>query len=236
MSLLATRFLIIDTETTGLDPTVDRVVEISTIPAQGSKSYKGFATRINPLRPIPPETSAVHGIADWDVEDKPTFDQVWPFVKKQIESADVLVAHNAPFDRSFLPETEKPWLDTKRLAQHLWPDAPNFKNQTLRYWKRLKIQAAAHSADGDTLVTAYLLILLIRDYLERGHQDDAQSLIEFSQRPIVVAKMPFGKHRGVLLEEVPDDYLRWAIKNVEDMDSDLRYSIGNRLKRLVISP
>ncbi|PWI49848.1 3'-5' exonuclease, partial [Sulfoacidibacillus thermotolerans] len=74
--------------------------------------YKGFATRINPLRPIPPETSAVHGIADWDVEDKPPFDQVWPIVEKQIESVDVLVAHNAPFDRSFLPETRKPWLDT----------------------------------------------------------------------------------------------------------------------------
>ncbi|PWI54869.1 hypothetical protein BM613_13615 [Sulfoacidibacillus thermotolerans] len=135
-----------------------------------------------------------------------------------------------------MPETRKPWLDTRRLAQHLWPDAPNFKNQTLRYWKRLKIEATAHSADGDTLVTAYLLILLIRDYLVRGYSDGPQALIEFSERPIYVQKMPFGKHRGTPLEEVPDDYLRWMIKNVDTMDSDLRYSIKSRLERLVISP
>lgn len=66
----------------------------------------------------------------------------------------VIVAHNAQFDRSMIPETGRPWICSYRPARHLWPDAQGHSNQVLRYWLDLRVDAqAAHSAAGDTLVT-----------------------------------------------------------------------------------
>ncbi len=220
-----TKFLVIDTETTGVDPNEDRVVEIAAIAVMGNKVKTAYHTLINPQKPIPPETSAIHGIADWDVDGKPAFEEVWPSVQVLVDRADVLVAHNAPFDRSFLPPCDKPWLDTLRLAHHVWPTAPNFQNQTLRYWRRLRLEGLAHSADGDALVTAYLLVYMIRDYLHQGHVDSIEELIRYAETPYVVRKMPFGKHGGKLLEELPPDYVQWALTTIRDMDKDLRWSL-----------
>jgi exodeoxyribonuclease X len=184
MALNNLNFLVIDTETTGLDHTTDKVVEIAGVNVRNGNISLTYHTLINPGIPIPPDKSAIHGIADWDVQGMPMFDQAWQKFLPFIRSADVLVAHNALFDKGFLPETDKPWLDTKRLAQHLWPDAPNHRNQTLRFWKKLRLNSLAHSADGDAIVTAHLLMLLIQDYLALGHPDTIESLINFAESPM----------------------------------------------------
>ena len=235
MSVLEqTKFLVIDTETTGVDSNEDRVVEIAAVAVMGNKVKTAYHTLINPQKPIPPETSAIHGIADWDVEGKPTFEEVWPSVQALVDRADVLVAHNAPFDRSFLPPCGKPWLDTLRLAHHVWPTAPNFQNQTLRYWRKLHMEGVAHSADGDAMVTAHLLVLMLRAYLRQGHPDTVEDLLQYVAAPFVVEKMPFGKHVGKRLNEIPVDYLQWALTNLRDMDTDLRWSMETILQSDVI--
>jgi len=67
-----------------------------------------------------------------------------------LDETAVIAAHNARFDRGFLPSLHGcRWLDTMRGAKHLWPDAPNYQNSTLFYWlgfDRLSAGAAPHSA------------------------------------------------------------------------------------------
>ncbi|SFU81749.1 putative quorum-sensing-regulated virulence factor [Alicyclobacillus macrosporangiidus] len=184
-----------------------------------------FSTLIHPGCSIPPEASAVHHITDRDVADKPALEAVWPQVLELVEGA-VLVAHNAEFDRSMLPETGRPWLCSKRFAQHLWPDAPNFQNQTLRYWLGIDIDVGLpHRAMGDAVVTAHVFQRELAAYLARGYEDDPAALFNFVAGPVEVRTMPFGKHRGQLLEEVPRDYLNWVLENVQRLDADLEWSI-----------
>ncbi len=219
------KFLVIDTETTGVQPETDRVVEVAAVAVKGNRVKTAFHTLIDPEMPIPPEASGVHGIADWHVKGKPTFETIWPNLQALIDRADVLVAHNAPFDRAFLPPTDKLWLDTLRLARHLWPKAPNHQNQTLRYYCKLRLEGLAHSADGDAMVTAHLLILLLRTYAKCELPDTISDLLAFSESPIMVKKMPFGKHAGSLLSDLPPDYVQWLLREGRELDADLRHSL-----------
>ncbi len=225
MTIDDTRFAVVDVETTGMDPQVNKIVQIAAYEVYRGEITLLYESLVHPLRSIPPETSAVHHITDKMVEFALPWEAVWRQMGAVLASMDVLVAHNAVFDRGFLPETGKPWLCTKRLAQHLWPEAPNHKNQTLRYWLGLELAAAAHDATGDTLVTAHVLLKEIEAYLARGGADDPMALVRLADAPVRIEKMPFGKHFGTTLSDVPSDYLRWTLKNIQDMDPDLRWSI-----------
>ncbi len=231
MTIDDTRFAVVDVETTGLNHEVDKVVQIAAYQVYHNEITLLCESLVHPLRPIPPEVSAVHHITDRMVEFALPWEAVWPQVGKILERADVLVAHNAAFDRAFLPETGKPWLCTKRLAQHLWPEAPNHKNQTIRYWLDIELEAAAHDAAGDTLVTSYVLLREIEIYLKNGGIDSAEALIRLADSPVRIEKMPFGKHFGSALADVPSDYLRWALRNIPDMDADLRWSVEQVLQQ-----
>ncbi len=214
------KFAVIDVETTGLDPAVDRVVEIAAVTVENDNIVSNYQALVNPGIRIPATASAIHHITDQDVRDCPTFDEVWRVLYNTIiDPSDVLVAHNAPFDRSFLPDTGKRWLDTRRLAQHLYPDAPNYQNQTLRYWLGIDVIADAHHASDDALVTAMLLIHMLRECQKRGIED----VLSYAESPVNVSVMPFGKYKGERLADVPVSYLGWLLTT--NIDADLRHSI-----------
>ena len=64
---------IFDLETTGLNITKDRIVEIAVIKINVDGSEESYSKRVNPEMPIPLETSMIHGIYDEDIKDAPTF-------------------------------------------------------------------------------------------------------------------------------------------------------------------
>jgi DNA polymerase-3 subunit epsilon len=63
----------LDTETTGMDPMRDRIVEFAAVKLHPDGRRETFRTLVNPKEPIPPEASRVHGITDETVRDAPTF-------------------------------------------------------------------------------------------------------------------------------------------------------------------
>ena len=224
-------FLVLDVETTGLDPESDKVVEYAVTRVRDSE-FRGIiiADYINPGVPIPPEASAVHHITDEDVSDAPS----WSVALEAIERASkgaIMVAHNAKFDSQFV-DIDNPWLCTYRLARHLYPDLKMHTNQYLRYlfglkfgvWER-DVKGAAHGAFADSIVTSYLLIKMLGDYLEQGYADDDLALLELVDSPIEVNVMPFGKHKGVPMRDVPRSYMEWALGNMDALDNDLRWSM-----------
>jgi DNA polymerase-3 subunit epsilon len=125
----------IDTETTGRDPAVDRVIEIGCVFFRDGEVGERVSWLINPEGPIPKEASDVHGITDDQVKDSPRFAEIALEVLKTLGGA-VPVAYNAEFDRDFLltefgrvslPEKKLPpalrkgveWLDPLVWAREL---------------------------------------------------------------------------------------------------------------------
>lgn len=227
MNLLTQKFVVIDTETTGIDPAKDKVVEVATATVSGPSVGHGFDTLINPGTPIPPTASACHHLTDADVIGAPTLDAIAGKLAEQAQDA-VLVAHNANFDRGFLPcLADKKWLCTMRMAKHLFPLAPSYSNQVLRYWLKLTVENTGlppHRAKSDATVTAALFVELLKHYMAQEGDKGVDALLEFVNRPIKIERMPFGKHKDLELAKVPRDYLQWALKNC-DLDYDLRHSI-----------
>lgn len=95
-------FVAFDTETTGLSPHSEGLVEVAAVRFDlftGAKEY--FQTLVNPGKPIPWAASRIHGITDEMVFDAPSIDKILPSFFQFLNGA-VPVAHNAPFDIGFL--------------------------------------------------------------------------------------------------------------------------------------
>ena len=100
---MANKYIILDTETTGLEVNQGhRVIEIGAVLLNDrKKSEEHFHSYLNPARLIDEEASKVHGITNSDLEDKPFFDEIAEEFINFIEGS-TLVIHNAPFDIGFL--------------------------------------------------------------------------------------------------------------------------------------
>lgn len=221
--------IIIDTETTGVDHEKDKVIEIAAIRVTNEwEVIKTFEQLIDPQMDIPPESSAVHHLTARDLIGKPTIDDVYPALMEFVGDT-TLAAHNAKFDSGILPGLPNKWLCTLRLARHLWPKRPSHKVQALRYWLGLiDIDLKGlnpHRALADILVTLEVFKQMVQHHGGASIAD----LIEFANSPITVEVMPFGKHRGEPLIAVPRSYKTWALKNIDDMDPDLKWSIEKTL-------
>lgn len=258
------RICVLDTETSGLDPATAGVVEYAhAIVDTGTRRVSGHMSRLchpgEGRLPIPPDARAVHHISDDMVAGMTSVAQL--LAERNWASVDALCAHNAPFDRSFLVAAEggqpivasvKPWLDTLRLAKHLWPSAPSYGNQVLRYWRGVEPAWPAgdpadygraapmvpHRALYDVCTTAALLLDLLRTAEEGRLSDPVEVLLELSGRPVLLQTCSFGKHRGLAWSAVPRDYLTWMNQQRpnpdgspawdEDTTYTLRYHLGFR--------
>jgi exodeoxyribonuclease X len=122
----------------------------------------------------------------------------------------ICAAHQCDFDRSFLPMLkDRRWIDTLRCAKHVWPDAPDFKNQTLQYFLDIELpRDGSHRALQDATVTARILARLL---VERT----VDELLTLSTTPVLLRTVNFGMHYGTPWNEVPTDYLRWILREME---------------------
>jgi DNA polymerase III epsilon subunit family exonuclease len=154
---------VVDVETTGFSPVLDRIVEIACVSVDDDAVVGRWATLVDPGIPIPPRATEVHGITDAMVRGAPSLDRA--LAELRMHTADrTFVAHHARFDLSFLNRLERSRdaICTMRLARALVPEAPDHKNQTLRAFfeinRRLDEGVGAHRALDDALVTAHVLM------------------------------------------------------------------------------
>jgi exodeoxyribonuclease X len=223
---------VIDCETTGLDSEKDKVVEVAIV--EVSEKMRTWSSLINPGIAIPPTARAIHHISDVDVSNAPTLTTAMLKAQLFFDTKNVcLAAHYAPFDSKFLGQPIA--ICTYRCAAQIWPDAPGYGNQVLRYWlpgldDRLKaaarvrsrqlhkqLLAAPHRALTDAWVTAHIL----QTMLELGH--DPKALTELTAAPILFKTVGFGKHFGQRWDSVPRDYLRWILDQ-GDFDADTQHT------------
>ena len=93
-----------DLETTGIDIAKDRIVEISMVKVMPNGEEIVKTRRINPGMPIPPESTAIHGITDEDVKDCPKFKEIAKSLAAQIEGCDLAGFNSNRFDIPMLAE------------------------------------------------------------------------------------------------------------------------------------
>ncbi len=97
----ATPLAIIDVETTGLNPRIERVIEIGILRVENGKVVKTLNTLINPVTYLPPFITEMTGIRNEELERAPTFFDRYKEIFALLDGA-LFVAHNANFDYSFM--------------------------------------------------------------------------------------------------------------------------------------
>jgi exodeoxyribonuclease X len=241
MSALAdSLFLVMDTETTGIDPATCKVVEFAWVLTDLTGPRAAGTTLVDPGVPIPAEASAVHHLVDTDVAGQPNLDQVLAYLPQHLRGFNprAFVAHNAAFDSAFLPSLrQRPWLCTYRLARRLMPDLPAFGNQYLRYQLNLDVPEAqglaAHRALADAYVTAALLRHLLTGVIGNpAWPQDIPALAAHLEEPMILKTCGFGKHKGTPWADVPQSYLTWMLGagGMADLDIDTKATAQFYLK------
>lgn len=220
-----TKLVLGDTETTGVSAT-DKVCEVAWrhIDADGNTISEGCSL-INPGIPIHYAASAVNGINDAMVADAPSLDDYMEAAGQPLAGDDVIfIAHNAAFDHRFLKQYMSEGaqiLCTLKCARVLFPEAANHKQGTLAAMLGIEVaREKAHSADGDLDVLAQLL-----QRLTEKAETTIEGLLEVQNRPRQILVMPFGKHKGTKLADLPSPYIHWLLNKAENLDPDLRASL-----------
>ena len=177
----------LDLETTGVDPAKDRIVEISLVKVQPDGSKEVKTRRINPGMPIPPESTAIHGIADDDVKDEPRFEQIAKSLAAYMEGCDLAGYNSNRFDIPVLAEEFlRAGVDVD-LKKRRFIDVQNIfhkmEQRTLvaayRFYCDRELEGA-HSAEADTLATYEVLKAQLDRY--DNLENDIDFLAEFSTR------------------------------------------------------
>ena len=175
--LIALDAVVIDTETTGLDPRKARVVEIAAVRLQASQPIlsESFRTLVDPGEPIPASATTIHRINDQAVAGAPIFADVWPEFAGYLGHA-VLIGHTVAFDVAMLKrECERAgaqWhpprtLCTRLLSRVVEPALADYSLEGLAAWLGVEI-TGRHSALGDATATAKLFCGLVPRLRERG--------------------------------------------------------------------
>lgn len=163
-------YTVVDTETTGLSPQEDRLIEIAAIRVRGGKEVARFETLVKPGCKLSKRITEITGITDEELKDAPTQQEALQrFVNFLMD--DIIVAHNANFDVNFiydsleryeLPPLKNNYVDTLRLAKYVLPDMNNYKLASLAKYYKIP-QPVAHRALADCETTMHLLQKLGED-------------------------------------------------------------------------
>ena len=221
-----------DLETTGINITNDRIVEISILKVHPNGKEDTYTQRVNPTIPIPPQVTLVHGISDADVADKPTFKDISKEVYAMIKDSDLGGFNSNRFDIPLLAEemlrAEIDFDMKSALSIDVQTIFHKMEQRTLSAAYKFycdKNLDDAHSAEADTLATYEVL----KSQLDRYDtlENDTKFLAEFSSRKkfadfagfIGYTKenkecFAFGKHKGKLVTEILDTepgYFGWLL-------------------------
>lgn len=166
--------IVLDTETTGLDYTRERIIEFAAVRLENGKVKDEFQTLINPQQHIRKSSIAIHHITEEMVADAPLEEEVLPKILEFIGDYPI-VAHNAIFDFSFLNEAKKrvmgeelknPRIDTQMMFKEIDPglDSHGLEALTNRFNVELNNH---HRAMADTMGLALAYPKLKKLYLQR---------------------------------------------------------------------
>jgi DNA polymerase-3 subunit epsilon len=243
--------VLIDLETTGIDPARDKIVEIALLRIEPDGTELLRARRIDPERPIPPEATAVHGIRDEDVAGAPPFRRVARSLFELLAGADVGGYNVRRFDlplleREFRECGLEPALGERRVVDAMaifHRKEPRDLSGAVRFYLG-RGHEGAHGAEADLIATRDVLAAQLERYADlprtvegldawtrvRADAVDGEGKFVRQNDEIVFA---FGRHAGRPLRQVAreaPDYLEWIVGSdfPEDAKSLVRRALAER--------
>jgi len=223
---------ILDTEAHGLvEPHATEIAYIGVVFSPAGElmlqTHNAFEQRFNPHKKITLGSQAITGIFDDDVADKP------PHTDFQLpKDCEYLIGHNIDFDAEVLTNADCDLSSIKRictlaLARHFFPQLDShslgallcfFEPQVAK--KNIKF---AHGAKYDIWFT----FLVLKSICEQQQIGDMDHLYALSEKARIPSTMGFGKHKGILIKDLPSDYVDWLLKQA-DLDPYLTIALQQR--------
>jgi DNA polymerase-3 subunit epsilon len=193
-----------DLETTGINISKDRVVEISILKVMPNGDEEKYTSRINPEIPIPLETSLIHGIYDDDIKDAPLFKDVAKMLVKFLEGCDLSGFNILRFDVPVLVEeflrsgvnfdvSKRKLIDSQKIF-HLM-EKRNL-SAAYRFYCDKKLENA-HSAEADTIASYDILVKQIEIY-------DGQEVEDMKGNKLGVIQNDMGAIHNITLQKMVD--------------------------------
>lgn len=229
--LAITRALcVLDCETTGTNPELDRIVEISVARIEpDTRKVTSLSSRVNPNMAIPAEASAVHGITDADVAASPLFAQLAPMVERLLAGADLVSFNGRRFDSRLVAAELKrcqrpdPCQDARHIdvQQIYFQREPRTLEAAVRFFCGVDHEEA-HGATGDVVATLQVLLAQFRKYDDLPA--DVAALDALGRDPSHIDRdgkfawkggkpcINFGQHQGVPLQQADRGFLTWMLK------------------------
>jgi len=212
--------VIFDTETTGI--TEPALIEAAGIIINGSpfdKQTETFNNRYNPGKPISFGAMATHNILDCDLFDCPPASDF-----KLPDDTEYLIGHNIDFDWGVIgkPGNIK-LIDTLPMSRKIWTGLDSYNLGALSYAlatdkvKMREFLINRHSALTDVKLCLGVLRRILK---EKPELKGWESIYKFSEEARIPDVMPFGKHKGLAIKDLPNDYKEWLLKQ-NDIDKYL---------------
>ena len=223
---------VIDLETTGVNLTIDRIVEIAIVKVQPDGNRIVKRKLVNPLMPIPKASSDVHGITDDMVKDAPSFKQIANEICQFLDHCDMAGYNSNRFDLPLLVEeflraglefdmSNRHLLDVQKLYHMMEP-----RNLSAAYkFYCDKNLENAHSAEVDAIATFEVLESQLQRYPQVGSTVESvikftgqEQIVDFARRFVMengIEIFNFGKHKGRAVTEVlkaEPQYYDWMMK------------------------
>jgi DNA polymerase-3 subunit epsilon len=232
--------IVFDLETTGIDISTDKIVEISMIKIMPNGKEENITHRINPEMPIPAAATQIHGIHDEDVKDSPTFKSIAKKIAAFIEGCDIAGYNSMRFDVPLLVEEFLRADIEVDFRSHRQIDVQNIfhkmEQRTLvaayKFYCNKDLENA-HSAAADTKATYEVLLAQLDKYQDL--KNDVEYLSEFSSKTknvdyagrIILNEQGeeifnFGKHKGKKVTHVlatEPSYYAWMLDSNFTLDT-----------------
>ena len=222
-----------DLETTGINIVKDRIVEISFVKVHPNGKEETKTRRINPEMPIPPESTAIHGITDEDVKDCPTFKEIAKSLAAQIEGCDLAGYNSNRFDIPLLAEeflragvdidlNKRKFVDVQTIFHKM---EQRTLSAAYKFYCNKSLENA-HTAAADTMATYEVLKAQLDRYPDLKNDINFLSEyscftnnVDFAGRMVYNEKKQevfnFGKYKGKLVSEVlrnDPGYYSWIMQ------------------------
>lgn len=223
----------IDLETTGVNLSTDRIVEIAIIKVLPDNSRQVKRKLINPQVPIPKANSEIHGITDEMVKDAPTFKQAGNEIKQFLENCDLGGYNSNRFDipmlmEEFLRAGMEVDLSNRRMidVQHIfYTMEPRTLTAAYKFYCQ-KDLVNAHSAEADVDATIDVFLAQVQRYEKLGKSVDSilgcigeEKLVDYARRFCYddkgVEVFNFGKYKGKSVSDIlkaEPQYYDWMMK------------------------
>lgn len=179
LAQLLRHHVIVDLETTGLDPSRDEVIELGAVFVHDGEIVDRVQRLFAPSQPLPLAIRRITGITDEELRGAPPFSAFLPELKEKLAGWTV-VAHNASFEQSFLSqvleELRAPVLDSCELLHYLYPELESHSLEAVIRWAAAGTKAA-HRALQDCEDTLSVLRFALERTLKDGRTEELEELL-----------------------------------------------------------